>query len=89
MKPPSRPTDEDMPPFSEAREPSARRPHLWLLLLPFLWQVAAVPWANGVTLRIWSLPFLLVWQMAGVLFATAVIAIVYRIDHRGDARTGE
>ena len=61
---------------------SARRPHLWLLVLPFLWQVAAVPWANGVTRSIWSLPFLLVWQMAGVLFATAIIAVVYWIDHR-------
>jgi hypothetical protein len=41
-----------------------------------------MPWANGVAITLWSLPFPLVWQMAGVLFATIVIAIVYRIDRR-------
>jgi hypothetical protein len=66
--------------------PPLHRPHLWLLVLPFLWQVAAVPWVNGVTLTLWLLPFLLVWQMAGVLFATAIIAIVYCIDHRPGGR---
>ena len=64
--------------------PAPRRPHRWLLLLPFVWQVALVPWANGVQARPLGLPFPMAWQMAGVLLTTAVIGLVLALDRRTD-----
>jgi hypothetical protein len=59
-----------------------RRWHLLLLLIPFLWQIGAVPWANGVALKIASLPFLMVWQMGGIVVTTLVLWVLYRKDKR-------
>ncbi len=61
------------------------RAHRWWLLVPFVWQVAAVPFVNDVALRPLSLPFPLVWQMLGILVTTAVIGYVFVIDRRLDA----
>jgi hypothetical protein len=56
------------------------------LLLPFLWQVGGVPWANGVAWRPWHMPFLLLWELAGVVVASLAIALVYRLDAAAAAR---
>ncbi|UAK22915.1 DUF3311 domain-containing protein [Sphingomonas nostoxanthinifaciens] len=63
--------------MAEARP--ARR-HRLVLLLPFVWQLALAPVANGVTWRPLGLPFQMVWQMAGVLVASAAIAWVFGRD---------
>jgi hypothetical protein len=63
--------------------------HRWLLLLPFLWQVGAVPLVNDIAWRPASLPFPMVWQMLGILFTTAIIAIVFHLDERVEKATGE
>lgn len=54
--------------------------HRWLLVLPFVWQVALVPLVNNIAWRPLGLPFPMVWQMAGIVFATLVIALVHRLD---------
>ncbi len=59
-----------------------RASHRWLLLVPFLWQVALAPAVNDVALRPFSLPFPMFWQMAGIVLTTVVIAIVLRLDRR-------
>ena len=64
----------------------SRRRHRWLLVLPFVWQIALVPFINDVAWRPLSLPFPMVWQMAGVLFASLVIAIVHCLDKRAERR---
>ena len=64
------------------------RRHRWLLLIPFVWQVLLVPWANGVAARPFELPFPMFWQMLGIVVTTAVIGIVFRIDRRIDAQYG-
>jgi hypothetical protein len=56
--------------------------HRWLLLLPFLWQIAAVPLINDVAWRPFSLPFPMMWQLVGIVITTIVIAIVFRLDER-------
>jgi len=63
-----------------------RRLHRWLLLLPFGWQVALVPWANEVQVRPFGLPFPMVWQMAGIVLSTLVIGLVLALDRRGERR---
>jgi hypothetical protein len=56
--------------------------HRWLLVLPFVWQVALIPLVNGIAWRPLGLPFPLVWQLAGVVFASLIIALVHRLDRR-------
>lgn len=58
-----------------------------LLILPFVWQLALAPWANGVTWAPFGLPFPMAWQMAGIVFATVVLWLRYRIDHGARAGT--
>ncbi len=56
--------------------------HRWLLVLPFVWQIALVPLVNDVAWRPFGLPFAMVWQMAGIVFASLVIALVHALDNR-------
>ncbi|MFI5658315.1 DUF3311 domain-containing protein [Streptomyces sp. NPDC051684] len=56
--------------------------HRWLLVLPFVWQVALVPVVNDVRVAPLNIPFPMLWQMLGVLASTAVIALVFRLDRR-------
>jgi hypothetical protein len=65
--------------------PHSARRHRLLLLLPFVWQVLAVPLVNDVAWQPLGLPFPMAWQMLGILLTSAVIAIVFRIDRRLDA----
>ena len=64
-----------------ATSPVSRR-HRWLLLIPFLWQIVAVPVVNDVAWRHFSLPFPMVWQMTGILVTSAIIAFIFAIDRR-------
>ena len=68
------------PPHTEkARGTPARA---WLLLIPFVWQVAAVPWANDVHLAFLPVPFLMVWEMAGIVVTSIVLGLMYVLDRR-------
>lgn len=63
----------------------AGRRHRWhwlLLLLPFGWCIAVVPWVNTVRYAFGRVPFLLVWMVAGVIVGSAAIGLVYAIDRR-------
>lgn len=66
-----------------------RQRHLWLLCLPFIWQLGMAPLVNDVQLKPFGLPFPLVWQMAGVLFATLVFALVFELDRRAGVEDEE
>jgi len=65
--------------------PARRAAHRWLLLLPFVWQIAVIPVVNDLPLRPFGLPFPMFWQMLGILVTTAVIGIVLRLDRRLEA----
>lgn len=56
--------------------------HRWLLLIPFLWQIAAVPLVNDIAWRPFSLPFPMMWQLVGIVITSIVIATVFRLDER-------
>lgn len=64
------------------REDFRRYAHRWLLVIPFIWQIALVPFFNSAEVRVFSLPLPMAWQMAGILIATGVIAFVFRRDRR-------
>ncbi|MES2496096.1 MAG: DUF3311 domain-containing protein [Pseudomonadota bacterium] len=63
--------------------------HRWLLLIPFLWQIGAVPFVNDIAWRPLALPFPMMWQLVGIVITTIVIAIVFRLDERREAAAGE
>ena len=64
------------------RQDFRRYAHRWLLVIPFIWQIALVPFVNTASVRIFSLPLPMAWQMVGILIATTLIALVFRIDRR-------
>jgi len=66
-----------------------RRGHLWLLTLPFVWQLGMAPFINDVTYKPFGLPFPMAWQMAGVILATVLFAIVFELDRRAGVQAEE
>ncbi len=60
--------------------------HYLLLVVPFVWQVVLLPWANDVRLAPFGIPFAMLWQMAGIVVATVAIGLTYRIDRRRSRR---
>jgi len=62
------------------RNQPLRLGHRWLLLLPFVWQAFLAPVVNDIAWRPLGMPFAMAWQMAGIVFASVVIAIVFRLD---------
>lgn len=71
-----------MQPASRPDQTRRRRWYRLLLLVPFLWCIAAVPWAGAVPYAFGHVPFLLVWMVAGVIVGSAAIGAVYAIDRR-------
>ena len=71
-------------PEDDPTTPVPRRPrrHWWLLVLPFVWCIGAIPVVNQDVYLFGSVPLLLVWMVAGVLVGSAAIGIVFAIDSR-------
>ena len=67
---------------SDPHSAPPRRWHWLLLLVPFLWCIAAVPLVNRVGTVAGSVPFLLVWMAVGTLVGSICLGIVYAIDRR-------
>jgi hypothetical protein len=55
---------------------------LWLLLLPFVWQLAMAPVVNSVSLKPFGMPFPMAWQMLGIVFSSLVFGLVFKLDRR-------
>lgn len=62
--------------------PVARQRYLWLLCLPFVWQLGLAPLANEITWKPFGLPFPMAWQMAGVVFSSLLFALVFQLDRK-------
>lgn len=79
---------EPRPPEGEVQPPEgadfprvrARRPALWLLLVPAVLYCAAPVVANRVEPRVLGLPFLLFWIVAATVVSPLVIWLVSRLD---------
>ena len=67
---------------SKTGKTGAARWRVWLLAVAFVWQVAAVPWANDVHLTFTPLPFLMLWQMAGIVLTSVTLGVIYLLDRR-------
>ena len=71
---------DDQP--TTASAPPRPRRHWWLLTIPFLWCIVAVPMVNQKAYVWGSVPFLLVWMTAGVIVGSVAIGVVFAIDSR-------
>lgn len=58
------------------------RKHWLLLVIPYVWGVFLIPWANGVKTQPFGMPFLEVWMLLGVVVASICVGIVFIIDKR-------
>jgi hypothetical protein len=69
------------------RPAPARRPVLWLLLVPAVLYCAAPLVANRIEPRVLGVPFLLAWIIAVTVISPIIIWIVARNDpaYRADA----
>jgi hypothetical protein len=67
--------------------PRARRPILWLLLVPAVLYCAAPLVANRIEPRVFGVPFLLAWIIAVTVISPVIVWIVARNDpaYRSDA----
>ncbi len=54
----------------------------WLLLVPYVWMVAAVPLVNKVDLAPGGVPFLAIWMLAGILVTSSSIGLTYALEQR-------
>ncbi|GAA0471721.1 MULTISPECIES: DUF3311 domain-containing protein [Streptomyces] len=81
------PAETGPPPPDDLPEVSARRPALWLLLVPAVLYCLAPLVANSVEPRVLGLPFLLFWIVAATIVSPLVIWLVTRLDpaYRTDA----
>lgn len=71
-----------MAPLDRPEPVPARRSmaHRWLLVIPFIWQVALVPVVNDVRAAPLHIPFPMLWQMLGIVATTVIIGVVFRLD---------
>ena len=51
-----------------------------LKLIPFIWTIGMIPFANRVKPIILGLPFLAFWLIAGIFVAFFCIGILYKMD---------
>lgn len=58
----------------------AKRPALWLLLVPAVLYCAAPVVANSIEPRIFGVPFLLAWIIGATILSPIIIWVVSRLD---------
>ena len=51
-----------------------------LTLIPFIWSIGMIPFANRVKPFVLGLPFLAFWFIAGIVVVFVCISILYKMD---------
>jgi uncharacterized membrane protein len=57
-----------------------------LTLIPFVWSIGLLPFANRVKPFVFGLPFLAFWFIAGIVVVFVCISILYKMDTK-DGKT--
>ena len=52
----------------------------WLALIPFLWLLGGVSFANKVQPYLFGLPFILAYIVLGVIASAAIMGLIYKLD---------
>jgi hypothetical protein len=53
-----------------------------LTLIPFIWTIGLLPFANRVKPLVLGLPFLAFWLVAGIIIAFLCIKALYSLDSK-------
>jgi hypothetical protein len=67
--------------MSDAPKPHRLRPYHAAAVLPTIGLLAGVPFANRVEPYVFGLPFLLFWIVAWVVGTSAIMGIIWALDH--------
>ncbi|MBC1458311.1 DUF3311 domain-containing protein [Listeria newyorkensis] len=51
-----------------------------LLIIPFIFILVGMPFANRIQPMVLGMPFNLFWVAAGILLSTCILGIVYHFD---------
>ncbi|WP_312420296.1 DUF3311 domain-containing protein [Anaerospora hongkongensis] len=55
-----------------------------LTLIPFIWSIGLLPFANRVKPLVMGLPFLAFWLVAGIIIAFLCIKALYTLDSKNN-----
>lgn len=55
-----------------------------LTLIPFIWSIGLLPFANRVKPLVMGLPFLAFWLVAGIIIAFLCIKVLYTFDSKNN-----
>lgn len=58
-----------------------------LTLIPFIWSIGMIPFANRVKPFVLGLPFLAFWFVAGIAVVFVCISILYKIDTENEKKS--
>lgn len=53
-----------------------------LTVIPFIWAIGMIPFANRVKPLVLGLPFLAFWLVAGIFIAFVCLSALYRYDSK-------
>ncbi|HVX39671.1 MAG TPA: DUF3311 domain-containing protein [Gemmatimonadaceae bacterium] len=72
--------------MSESSTRRGVRAYHLLAALPALCLLGGIPFANRVEPLVLGLPFLLFWIVAWVVATSAIMGVIWMLDHRGGAQ---
>ncbi|HEX4205456.1 MAG TPA: DUF3311 domain-containing protein [Ktedonobacteraceae bacterium] len=58
------------------------KPHWFLLVVPYAWDILLIPWINTIHVHLFGIPFLFLWMLCGIVVTSLSIVIVYQLDKR-------
>ena len=53
---------------------------VFLTLIPFVWTIGGISFANRTRPFVLGVPFLMFWMLAGILLAFICLMVMYKID---------
>ncbi len=56
----------------------------WLLIIPFLFILGGIPFANRIYPLIFGVPFVLVYIAVGVILSSITVFLLYKWEHDGE-----
>ncbi|WP_088810914.1 MULTISPECIES: DUF3311 domain-containing protein [Listeria] len=56
----------------------------WLLIIPFLFILGGIPFANRIYPLIFGIPFVLAYIAAGVILSSIILFLLYKWEQNGE-----
>ncbi|EIA18783.1 DUF3311 domain-containing protein [Listeria fleischmannii] len=56
----------------------------WLLIIPFLFILGGIPFANRVYPLIFGIPFVLAYIASGIILSSIILFLLYKWEQKGE-----